>query len=428
MMDALKKYIKVSLFLICILSVSCNNTTKKNLNSNNKTAAQLLGNPKYPAISYGGYRKSSREIQPSIEAIKEDLNIMHAMGIRLLRTYNLQLDQAPNILKAIKELRMEHSDFEMYVMLGTWIDCEHAWTDLPPNHNKEDEQNNASEIAKAIELANQYPEIVKIIAVGNESMVHWATSYFVKPEVVLKWVNHLQEQKKQGHLPESLWITSSDNFASWGGGSSDYHNKDLEELVAAVDFISVHTYPFHDTHYNSDFWLVPDSESHLSESRQIEAAMQRAKDYAIQQYKSVKDYIATSCIDKPIHIGETGWATTSQGLYGAHGSHAADEYKQALYYNLMREWTNENNISCFFFEAFDEQWKDSKNPNGSENHFGLFTIDGQAKYVLWPSVDKGVFEGLSRDGNPIKKTHNGDKSSVLKNALPPKSTLIHNVN
>ena len=47
---------------------------------------------------------------------------MHAIGIRLLRTYNLQLDQAPNILKAIKELRMEHSDFEMYVMLGAWID------------------------------------------------------------------------------------------------------------------------------------------------------------------------------------------------------------------------------------------------------------------------------------------------------------------
>jgi hypothetical protein len=25
--------------------------------------------------------------------------------------------------------------------------------------------------------------------------------------------------KKQGKLPENLWITSSDNFASWGGGS-----------------------------------------------------------------------------------------------------------------------------------------------------------------------------------------------------------------
>lgn len=427
-MDALKKYIRTSFILIFILMVSCKKTTKENLNLNNKTVAQILGNPEYLAISYGGYRKSSREIQPSLGAIKEDLNIMHAMGIRILRTYNLQLEQAPNILKAIKEIRNENPDFEMYVMLGAWIDCENAWTDQPPNHEKEDEQNNASEIAKAIELSNQYPEIVKIIAVGNEAMVHWATSYYVQPKVVLKWVNYLQDQKSKGHLPKTIWITSSDNFASWGGGSSDYHNEDLEQLVAAVDYISVHTYPFHDTHYNPEFWSIPENESDLFDLEQIEAAMQRAKNYAAQQYQSVKDYIATLGINKPVHIGETGWATTSQGLYGPRGSFAADEYKQAIYYNLMREWSNENNISCFFFEAFDEQWKDVNNPNGSENHFGLFTIDGKAKYVLWPSVEKGVFKGLSRDGNSIKKTFDGDKNRLMKNVFPPKSTLIHNVN
>lgn len=427
-MDALKKYIRTSFILIFILMVSCKKTTKDNLNLNNKTVAQILGNPEYLAISYGGYRMKSREIQPSLGAIKEDLNIMHAMGIRILRTYNLQLEQAPNILKAIKEIRNENPDFEMYVMLGAWIDCENAWTDQPPNHEKEDEQNNASEIAKAIELSNQYPEIVKIIAVGNEAMVHWATSYYVQPKVVLKWVNYLQDQKSKGHLPKTIWITSSDNFASWGGGSSDYHNEDLEQLVAAVDYISVHTYPFHDTHYNPEFWSIPENESDLFDLEQIEAAMQRAKNYAAQQYQSVKDYIATLGINKPVHIGETGWATTSQGLYGPRGSFAADEYKQAIYYNLMREWSNENNISCFFFEAFDEQWKDVNNPNGSENHFGLFTIDGKAKYVLWPSVEKGVFKGLSRDGNSIKKTFDGDKNRLMKNVFPPKSTLIHNVN
>ena len=37
-------------------------------------------------------------------------------------------------------------------------------------------------------------------------------------------------------------------------------------------------------------------------------------------------------IDKPIHIGETGWATVSNGFYGAEGSQAADEYKSKKYY------------------------------------------------------------------------------------------------
>jgi hypothetical protein len=52
-------------------------------------------------------------------------------------------------------------------------------------------------------------------------MVKWATSYYVQPSVILKWVNHLQELKKVGKLDAKLWITSSDNFASWGGGDPD---------------------------------------------------------------------------------------------------------------------------------------------------------------------------------------------------------------
>jgi hypothetical protein len=67
-------------------------------------------------------------------------------------------------------------------------------------------------------LTRQYPDIIKVIAVGNEAMVKWAASYFVQPDVILKWVNHLQALKQKGDLPKALWITSSDNFASWGGG------------------------------------------------------------------------------------------------------------------------------------------------------------------------------------------------------------------
>ena len=145
-----------------------------------KTAERILGNPDYLAISYGGYRSNTREVQPSLEELKEDIRILHAMGIRILRTYNLQLPHSPNILRAIKEIQDTDTNFEMYVMLGTWIDCEGAWTDHQTNHDLEDQENNTSEIAKAIALANQYPGIVKIIAVGNEAMVHWATSYFVK--------------------------------------------------------------------------------------------------------------------------------------------------------------------------------------------------------------------------------------------------------
>lgn len=386
-------------------------------------AITILGNPDYLAISYGGYRQNSRDIQPTIEDVKADMKILAAMNVKILRTYNTQLKQASTILAAIQQLKEEDPNFEMYVMLGAWIDCKDARTDNP-DHRAENEADNAAEIKRAVDMASRYPDIVKIIAVGNEAMVRWAASYFVQPWVILKWVNHLQALKKSGELPKDLLITSSDNFASWGGGGEEYHGEELEKLIRAVDYISLHTYPMHDTHYNPDFWGVSTTEKDLSDTEQIAEAMERALEYAVSQYQNTANYIKSLGIDKAIHIGETGWASASNSHYGPEGSKATDEYKEGLYYKLIRDWSNREGISCFYFEAFDENWKDAGNPGGSENHFGLFTIDGQAKYPLWDLVDQGVFEGLSRTGKPVSKTYDGDKEALLEEVkLPPVKEL-----
>ncbi|MEN8817262.1 MAG: glycosyl hydrolase family 17 [Nonlabens sp.] len=383
------------------------------------TAKEILSNPEYLAISYGGYRDTTRSVQPSLVQIKNDMKILAAMNIKILRTYNMQLPQATNVVKAIDQLKKEQPGFEMYVMLGAWIDCKNAWTGLEPDHHIESEQN-AAEIDRAVALAAQYPDIIKIIAVGNEAMVKWATSYYVQPNVILKWVNYLQDLKKQDKLPADLWITSSDNFASWGGGEDLYHVPALNKLIKAVDYISMHTYPMHDTHYNPVFWGTAEKDSLLNKEQKIENAMKRSLGYAQNQYSRVKNYMKSVGVDKPVHIGETGWATYSSGLYGDDGSHAADQYKSGRYYQLMREWTTKNKISCFYFEAFNEKWKDAANPKGSENHFGLFNIDGEAKYAVWDLVDQGVFNGLTRNGNKITKSFNGSKKKLLEYVkLPP---------
>ncbi|MCE2612410.1 glycosyl hydrolase family 17 protein [Flavobacteriaceae bacterium D16] len=427
--------LKIVLLSVVVLVglIACKEGQKENTKDQTQikkevTAKDILGNPEYLAISYGGYRANTREVQPTLDEIKDDLKIMDAMGIKILRTYNVQLPQASNILKAISELKEVDPDFEMYVMLGAWIDCKNAWTDQAPDHNLESEQNEG-EIDRAVALANQYPDIVKVLAVGNEAMVKWAESYFVQPKVILKWVNRLQDLKKAGKLPEDLWITSSDDFASWGGGDPLYHTEDLARLVKAVDYISMHTYPYHYSHYVPEFWWVPAEEEGLSDIEKIEAAMIRAKETAISKYDSVSNYVKSLGVDKPIHIGETGWATVSSGYYGPDGSRATDELKSALYYKHMREWTNANGISCFYFEAFDEKWKDAHNKKGSENHFGLFTVEGKAKYALWEMVDQGIFKGLTRDGKTITKTYDGDKEALMKDVLVPPTqqehTMVH---
>jgi len=413
---------KKLIYILLLVVLSCNQKNTINLVPNEITAQMILGNTNYQAICYGGYRSNTREKQPTIAEIKEDLKLLEAINIKVLRTYNVHYEEVSNLLKAITILKKEDPKFEMYIMLGAWIDCKNAWTDLTPIHDQESERN-AIEIAEAVRLTNQYPDIVKIIAVGNEAMVKWATSYYVTPNIILKWVNHLQGLKKQKKLPQSVWITSSDNFASWGGGDSEYHVEDLNKLIKAVDYISMHTYPMHDTHYHPVFWGIKETELQFSEKEKIDAALLRARDYAIFQYESVVNYMHSIGVDKPVHIGETGWASQSNEHYGVDGSKATDEYKLAQFYNLMREWTNKRGITCFYFEAFDENWKDKANPQGSENHFGLINLKNEAKYVLWNEVDKGTFEGLTRNGKPITKTFNGDEKAMWLEVKTPTAIL-----
>lgn len=409
-------------YIIVAVFISCNPKSARTIVSNQMTAEKILGNVNYQAICYGGYRTNTREKQPTIAEVKDDLKLLFAMNIKVIRTYNVHYAEVATILKAITELKKEDTNFEMYLMLGAWIDCKNAWTELPPIHNEESERN-AIEIEEAVRLTNQYPDIIKIIAVGNEAMVKWATSYYVTPNIILKWVNHLQNLKKTGKLPAEVWITSSDNFASWGGGGNEYHVDDLNQLIKAVDYISMHTYPMHDTHYNPVFWGIKESESQLTEKEKVDAAMLRARDYSISQYNSVVNYMKSIGVNKPVHIGETGWATVSNEHYGNDGSKATDEYKSAQFYHLIREWSNKNKIACFYFEAFDENWKDSANPLGSENHFGLFNLQSQAKFVLWKEVDSRIFKGLTRDGKPITKTYNGDEKALWKDVKTPTAIL-----
>ena len=406
------RYFIISLFLLA----SCSQSGDLSMD---KSAKEFIGNSDYPAISYGGYRGKSREQQPTINEIKEDLLIMHAQGYRVFRTYDLHHPFAENTLKAIREIKQADSDFKMYVMLGAWIQCKDAFTENPI-HEEEDFEGNKFEITEAVRLAQEYPDIVKIIAVGNEAMVHWAWSYHVPPKFVLKWVKHLQDLKVSGDLSNDLWITSSDNFASWGGGSDDYHNDDLDELIRSVDFVSMHTYAFHDTYYNPSFWNLNAIPENTDKQDTIKQAIKRAVDYELDQFDSVKKYVHEIDPSKEVHIGETGWSSVASDLYGSGGTEAADEYKLGLYYQMISDICYSMSITCFYFSAFNEPWKDSTNENGSENHFGLFTADGKAKYPLWEQVDNGVFNNLTRGGNLIEKTYNGNFEALLEDSnIPP---------
>ena len=55
------------------------------------------------------------------------MRLLEAIGIKLIRIYNTQLfEEISRLLEAISLMKKEVPAFEMYVMLGAWIECKGA--------------------------------------------------------------------------------------------------------------------------------------------------------------------------------------------------------------------------------------------------------------------------------------------------------------
>ena len=123
--------LKVLGFVVGALLMSgCGSSHEASLTDSSPPPGDIFGNSDYRAISYGGYRELTRDEAPSLEQVVEDMKILSAMGIKLLRTYNTsQYPLAALTLDAISRIKEQDPSFEMYVMLGVWIEARNAWAE-----------------------------------------------------------------------------------------------------------------------------------------------------------------------------------------------------------------------------------------------------------------------------------------------------------
>ena len=192
---------------------------------------------------------------------------------------------------------------------------------------------NADQVATAISLANRYRKIVIAVNVGNEILVTWSDHKLTED----KAIEYVDQVKKAVRCP----VTLADDFLYWRQPNA--------KLTDHVDFIIMHTYPM---------WGRED----------IDTAMPST----IKNYESVRK----AHPGKTIVIGEAGWASYSVG--DQHVPRAGDEVKQKRYYEELNAWAKANNVTTFYFEAFDEPWKGP----GTEGHWGLFSVDRKAKLAM----------------------------------------------
>lgn len=305
--------------------------------------ASALLDGQVAAVCYSGYRagqhpdRGGGASNPSAEEILEDLQILlRDTPFRLIRLYDSG-DNSETVLELIEE----HS-LPIRVLLGAWLSAEVSNPACPWHPQPYPEETlaanrvaNAAEVARAIRLAEAYPDIVAAVSVGNEALVAW-TDHLVPIESVVRYVRTVKDAIDQP-------VTVADNYDWWARHGA--------QLAGELDFVAVHIYPI---------W----------EERDIDGAMS----YGIENLRRVRENLP----DAKLVVTEAGWATTASEF----GARASEE-NQLRYFRELRAWAAEQNITTFFFEAFDESWKgDPANPSGAEKHWGLYFEDRTPKLVI----------------------------------------------
>ncbi|MGZ5867424.1 MAG: glycoside hydrolase family 17 protein [Xanthobacteraceae bacterium] len=253
------------------------------------TVNALASGEKIECLSYSPFRDGQTPIELSTRIepwqIEEDLRGLAPLT-NCIRTYSVHqgLDQVLPIAKR----------FGLRVLLGIWLG--------------RDPEFNRNQIATAVALVNQYPEVVEAVVVGNEVLLRGEMSANGLADTI-------REVKRQVPVP----VTYADVWEFW------LRNRDL---LNAVDFVTIHILPY---------W----------EDDPIDAT--RAADHVA----SIRRQVAESFPGKDILIGEVGWPSAGRMREGALPSPS----NQA---RVLREVIAKSKSEKFrinLIEAFDQPWK-----------------------------------------------------------------------
>lgn len=305
------------------------------------------------AVNYSPYRSSRSVNDLAGEVITpanvlQDLRLIQATGIGTIRLFSSRAF-AETVLKVIRD-----NGLDLKVQLGAYPN---------PVVDLASETDNQAELDACIRLANSYREIVATVSVGNETMVEWST-HKVDPVVMGGYIRKVRSAIQQP-------VTTNDNFLFWKSAP--------KVITDVVDYAAVHTYPFLDTFYNPS--AIDWRQKAVAADQRAAAMVAAAVAVAKSQFAEARDGLdKLNLKDLSMVIGETGWAAvdTAGGPTLAFRAHPVN---QKMYFDAMQAWAAEGRRgngpqAVFFFQAFDEPWKQG------DDGWGLFNTNRQARYVV----------------------------------------------
>ncbi|MFO1341483.1 MAG: hypothetical protein U1F53_25240 [Burkholderiaceae bacterium] len=299
------------------------------------------------AVAYSPYRTSTGPQDLAGETIpkaniRQDLDLLLAAGFRLIRLFDSSDKVARQTLEVIRD-----NGLNLKVQLGAFVVAG-------------DETASRAELARCVALANEFADIVLAVSVGNENMVSWS---FNKIDTALM-ADYLRTVRDQITQP----VTTDDNYAFWSSAPN--------VITDRIDFASLHTYAELDTYFDPTRWEWKKRDV-AADSRAV-AMMDAAIAETKRQYQEARAYLDSKGLSYlPITVGETGWNAVDLGRL----KFRAHPVNQKMYLDRLDAWTAEGRAGAgpkqvFYFEAFDEPWKQG------DDKWGLFNKDRQARYAI----------------------------------------------
>ncbi len=306
------------------------------------------------AVNYSPYRTSASEADLVNEVITpdnvlQDLRLVQATGIGSIRLFSCRAF-ARTVLEVI-----DANGLDLVMQLGGYPN---------PINSPADDLDNLDELDKCIELANEFPHIVHAVSIGNETMVEWST-HKVPVADMARYIKYVRDAVAQP-------VTTNDNWLFWASVPN--------AIAQTIDFAAVHVYPFLDTFYNPTAydWRQKDVAEDQRARAMIDATVVEAK---AQFERARKGLVQLNLGTMPMTIGETGWAAVDTPG-GPNLAFRAHPVNQKMYFDALQQWAQEGRRDAqgpkaiFYFQAFDEPWKQG------DDGWGLFNAGREARYVL----------------------------------------------
>jgi len=336
------------------------------------------------AVSYSPFRSGDQLSETPLEDdVLQDLQLLHAAGFKLIRLFSSSEKAAGMVLKVLAARK----ELPIKVQLGAYPNTFEYWVSDPVEKARIQAAND-DELARTVAYANSYPDIVLAVSVGNETMVSWSTVP-ISTKQMAKYVRTVRGQITQP-------VTVDDDWSVYSGGLPHHAAENqVAEVLAEIDYVSMHTYAHEAAKYDlfdwrqrataiteiADWlWTWLDTSQVTVQKRSanmMEAAMAKTR----QDFSAVRSYLNLVGKSKlPLVVGETGWKAAQVGGSGQYRYYSSPA-NQKMYYDRLIAWSKESGgpFNIFYFEAFDEPWK------SGDDGWGLFDVKRSPRYVIQKS-------------------------------------------